>query len=266
MTKEQKIIKYVAKTLAILLIIGIFYSLFSFTIGLSNIFDRPNESSTDNRYEYSLLNSYLDIDLTMTELNIYKGDKFLVETDSKYINTKQDGNKIIIKEKKTPLRDKRKYSLNITIPEDLILDVVNINTASGKINIQKLSTKYLDLDLGAGSIKIDYLKVTDEATISSGAGKIAISSGIINEMDLDMGTGNTKINASLTGDNEINCGVGKLELNLLDNIETYTLNIDKGIGSITLNNKDISNGSIIGNGPNKVSIDGAVGNIIIKTN
>lgn len=81
---------------------------------------------------------------------------------------------------------------------------------------------------------------------------------------MDLGIGKTTITSILTGENEIDTGIGKLELNLIGSQNDYTLDISKGIGSISLDGKDLKDEEKVGTGSSLVKIDGGVGSIEIK--
>ena len=80
-----------------------------------------------------------------------------------------------------------------------------------------------------------------------------------------MGVGNLIINSTLTGNNMIDAGVGKLDINLQNKKENYTFKVSKGIGSIKLNNDEIKDNETVGNGINIIDINGGIGSINILT-
>ena len=53
-------------------------------------------------------------------------------------------------------------------------------------------------------------------------------------------------------------------INLLDKIENYKIKIEKGLGTVKINNDSVKNG-IYGEGTNSIEIDGGVGSINIKS-
>ena len=118
--------------------------------------------------------------------------------------------------------------------------------------------------MGAGKVAIKELNVDKETFIDGGAGKIEILSGNINNLNFNMGIGNTIIKSNITGNSDIDCGIGALELNLLNNMKNYTFDIEKGLGSVTLNKENVKEGKI-GSGINLIEIDGGVGSININT-
>ena len=176
MSSAQKIIKYVAIAFAVFLIFSIISGI---TIGIGTIatvFD-DDESITE---KFNILDingdaKILNVDISAAKLVIKNGNTLKAETNNKYIECRQDGNKLTIKEKKHNWFRKRNNSeLIIYIPSDFIFDGIAIETGAGKVDIGTLTTKKLYLDLGAGRVEIDNLVALDEASIDGGAGEIVI--------------------------------------------------------------------------------------------
>ena len=109
------------------------------------------------------------------------------------------------------------------------------------------------------------INVYEKATINGGAGNINIYSGTINNLNLKLGAGNASIESDLTGSNTLTTGVGKLNLGLSRSKDNYKFDISKGLGNIILNDFDVSEDILIGDGETKIKISGAIGNIIINT-
>lgn len=75
--------------------------------------------------------------------------------------------------------------------------------------------------------------------------------------------GKLSITSKLTGNNDIDAGIGKLDIHLTDGTDNYTIKVSKGIGSITVDGKEAKDGSIYGNGLTDIKIDGGIGAINI---
>lgn len=269
MTSAQKVIKYLALGFAIFLIFSILSSIMFGLSMFSNIFDSDKHS--DIIEDLKNLNitgeniSVLDIDIKAANLVIKKGDKLSAETNNKYIDYKQDGNKITIKEKKHSwFMKKNKSDLVVYVPEGFVFDGISIDAGAGKISIDEINTKILNIDFGAGKATINNLIVENYAEIDGGAGEISILNGNINDLDLDVGVGKFTLNSKLTGNNKIDAGVGELNINLVGNMEDYKIRVDKGIGSAKLNHQDMKNETIYGTGINSLDIDGGIGSININ--
>ena len=269
MTTAQKIIKNLALAFATLLIVSIISGILSALYALSGVLGLQKEEETI-KDEMSVINfenteaATLDIDVAFTNLIIKKGDFLVAETNNKDINCKQDNQNLQIKEKQHGLfSGNNKDDLVVYIPENLEFEKVKINAGAGKIQIENINTKNLHLELGAGETIIEKINVTDDCKIESGAGKVSILSGNINELDLDMGIGKFEVASAITGNSKINAGIGNLELNIQGNKENYKLKVDKGIGAIKIDGKEVANDVTYGDGENTIKINGGIGSIKI---
>ena len=62
---------------------------------------------------------------------------------------------------------------------------------------------------------------------------------------------------------EINAGVGSLNIDLQGEKDSYKIQANKGLGSIKIDGKELPDGESFGNGENYIEVDGGVGNIKI---
>lgn len=269
MTTAQKVIKYLAIAFAIFLIVnivsGILWGIFGFTFifGLNTENQVITEEMSTTNFEYENIN-ILDIDIAFSSLKIRNGEEFKIETNNTNINCSQNNDIIHIDEKRHKWFKRNNVGdLIIYIPKDLEFEKIKINTGAGKIDIEKITTKRLSLEIGAGEAKIEELNVTDEAKIDGGAGKVTILSGKINNLDLDMGVGSLEVNAELKGSSDIDAGIGELKVNINAPKEDYNIKVSKGIGNITIDGKSVSDDTTYGDGENDIRVDGGIGNIRI---
>ena len=266
MSQSQKIIKYLAIAFALFLtfsiISGIIYGV-SFIFDLSNDNSRSITEKLDN-LEIDKASSFLDIDVLSSNIKIKKGDTFKIKTNNKYISSREEKNKLYIKERKHNWFHKNENNeLIVYIPDDFVFDSVEIESGAGKIIVYELSTKQIYLDLGAGKVKINRLTVFENSKIEGGAGEVLIEHSNIHNLDLEMGAGRLSLISKLTGNNKIESGVGKIALSLLGNIDDYRITLDKGLGSAIIDGKNMSSDTIYGTGKSKLDIDGGVGSIKI---
>lgn len=263
MTTAQKIIKYCAIAFAISLMVGIISGFVMMFNIIGNIL-YDDAIVYDNSVSINSNTKVLNIDLNISNLTIKKGDKLNIISNNKYIKVDKNDGIVNIKEKNHLGFNYKDNKVTITIPTNIKLDNVNLNAGAGKITIDYLNTSKINFSLGAGKVTIKELNVDKETFIDGGAGKIEILSGNINNLNFDMGIGNTIIKSNITGNSDIDCGIGALELNLLNNMKNYTFEIEKGLGSVTLNKENVKEGKI-GSGINLIEIDGGVGSININT-
>ena len=244
MTSVQRVIKYLAIGLAIFIIVSI-VSAIVFGIRIIGIVETQKKEvpglKTVTDFKYGKLTN-LKVELAYSKLIIKNGDKVQVESNNPNISCKQNNNQLTIKEKDNNwFSRKNEGEVVIYLPEEVELDVVKIETGAGQIWVQELNTKQLILEIGAGTVEIEKLNVTQKAKIEGGAGRVSILSSEINNLDLDMGVGKFELRTKLTGKNDIDAGIGRLDIDLIDEIENYKVKVEKGIGSIKIEGKEVSN-------------------------
>ncbi len=267
MSSMQKVIKYLAIILAISLIIGIFTGIYQ---GIGALFGVLTDDTSENDFninEFPNSFSILNVDIKASKLKIVTGESFKVESNNKYVTSKQTNNKLSVIEKHTNFFKLNKNSeVIIYIPEDMIFDKVYISSGAGTINIESITAKDLELELGAGKIEIDNITTYNSTDIDGGAGEVIINNANISNLDLDAGVGKFTLNASIKGKSDIDAGVGELNINLLDSKENYSIYTESGIGRIIVDGNTIKNQSYYGNGNNTIDIDGGIGSININFN
>lgn len=273
MTTTQKIIKYLAIAFALFLVI----SIFSIIFGLSReIISSINNDKKESELleEYTIISNNVNniesfkIDIFNDDIEIKEGETFEVKTNDPDVKFYHENSKVKIKTDKTfswHLSNSSRGTIIIYLPNEFNISELDLNLGAGKIDIDKIFVETLLMDLGAGTMTAKEINVYEKATINGGAGNINIYSGTINNINLKLGAGNASIQSDLTGSNTLTTGVGKLNLGLSRSKDNYKFDISKGLGNIILNDFDVSEDILIGDGETKIKISGAVGNIIINT-
>ena len=272
MTTAQKVIKYIATAFAILLSITIISAILTGIFGLLSVFGLINSEKEIATDELKVISSEvkeistLKIDLSCTNLDVKIGDNFKVETNNSKITFTNDNGSVKIKEEnRNWLNNNKESNLIIYIPRDMIaIDETKIETGAGKINIEKLNTQSLYLELGAGDVYIKNLTVTKEAKIDGGLGRTELKSCEINNLKANLGMGDFVFNGKLTGKNEIDSGVGAIDIDLMDNKGNYKINVSKGLGNVTLDGQKLEMDRVYGTGENYLDVDGGIGEIKIE--
>ncbi|MEE0970695.1 MAG: DUF4097 family beta strand repeat-containing protein [Clostridia bacterium] len=264
MTPFQKVIKYLALSFAVFLSIGIIGGLIGVFAMFGGYF--TGDAVTDDMMSYTVSSdvSSLNIKINAASLTIKQGDEFAVESNLKYLTVKEQNDVLIIKESKKFGSTHSGASLTLYIPDKTVFKNAEIKTGAGKFTVDTLSAYTIEFEFGAGDVKICDMTVSDKADIDGGAGKITISGGSIRDLDFDMGVGQLDLTSALTGKSEFDLGVGETNINVIGSKDDYKLDIEKGLGSITVDGKSFSGIKNSGNGPNKLEIDSGVGAINVK--
>lgn len=260
MSTWQKTVKYLAMMLAIFLSIGIIGGIcgaFGIVFGLFGGHSTVGEMQT---YSVSQNIARLEIDLSAAELVIQSGDEFRVESDHKYLSVQdENGCLTVTEEKRSFFSFSDAAQVIVTVPTGMVFDDAQITTGAAAVTIERLETDTLRLELGAGEVIIDSLTANAKAEIEGGAGRLVIRDGCLYQLDLDMGAGKLELTAAILGRSSINYGVGATDLVLLGTAEDYRIDLDKGLGSATIDGNEMRDGSVYGDGENKLEIDGGVG-------
>ncbi len=255
MTRDAKrFLICVGSVFALLLIV----SLISGLLGLGG--PAVGESKT---YEVEGQIKTLEVEISAADFRIVKGESFFVESNLKKLTFRQSGDRLVLNENRRGGKNYDGAFLTIYIPDGTVFTEIDITTGAGRFTADQLSAEKLDMEFGAGEVNIGELNATSEADIEGGAGQITIGGGSLNDLNFDMGVGELNITSLITGNSELNLGVGEVKITLIGSREEYTVEINKGIGSVRFDGEGLSTEKTMGNGQNGVEINGGIGSIEI---
>jgi len=269
MTTFQKVIKYLAIAFAVFLTVSIFSGILG-VVGVIGGF-LTGEPATGEMLTYSVTGEVRDlyIEIPAADLSVKEGDAFWVESNLKNLKVEEDGGRLSVMDvSKTKISGFSAKSgetpvLTLYVPAGFVFENVNVSTGAGRLTIDTLSAETVDFELGAGEVSIGSLSAKKSADIEGGAGRITVSGGAMNDLDLDMGVGELNLTSALSGDCRLDMGVGESNVTLIGSRDDYRLDIEKGIGSICVDGKNVSDFGTGGAGANEVEITGGVGAINI---
>ena len=275
MTTLQKVIKYLAIAFAIFLTVSIVGGILSAVGLLGSLFSGDDAEWGDvigetKTYTVSSEISDLNIQINAADFYIKEGNGFSVESNLKNLEVDEKNGCLTLKDlTKIKLNGSNAYEnavLTIYVPAGMAFDNVNIKTGAGRFTVDSLSAATIGFELGAGDVTISKLIAEKSANIEGGAGRITISDGAIKNLDLEMGLGQLNLTSALTGDCNLDSGVGEMNVTLLGSKDDYELDIEKGIGNITVDGRNVTDFGSSGNGANEVDIHGGVGAINVRFN
>ena len=264
MTNFQKIVKYIAIAFAIFLTVSIIGGI----LGVFGLFGGffSGDTVTEDIETYSVSSEIhsLEVKINAADFTIKQGESFSVESNLKYLTVEDKNGVLMIKETKKFAHTYTGAVLTLYLPADTVFEKANIITGAGKLTVDSLSASVMDLELGAGEVSIDSLVATSDIDIDGGAGKITVSGGALHNLDLDMGVGQLNLTSVLTGESDFDLGVGESNITIIGNRDNYKLDIEKGLGNITVDGTSVSNIKGQGNGNNSIEISGGIGAINLK--
>ena len=260
MTGFQKIVKYLAIAFAIFLIVSIVGGILG-AVGIWNMFSGGSAvSDTVKSYQIPSPISSLEITINAADLTVQQADRFLVESNLQDLKVTERNGKLILEEDSGFAASYTGAKLTVYIPSQTVLESVNIKTGAGKLTVDTLIANSVRLELGAGEVRFEQLTAYEKADIEGGAGKITVAGGSLANLDLEMGVGQLNLTSALVGSSELDLGVGETNLTLIGSETAYALDMEKGLGSITVNGEDVSRYSSA-KGKNRIDIDGGIGAI-----
>lgn len=262
MTTLQKVIKYLAYAFAIFLTVSIIGGILGAVGIFGEFLDNDNALGELETYSVSDNITELDIEINAADFSVKQSDRFYVESNLKNIKVTDNNGILKIKDTKKTMLSHKGGTLVLYLPKNIILKKADIITGAGRVDVDTLSSDSLELELGAGEVKINSLTATKSADIDGGAGKITISDGSLCNLDLDMGVGQLNLKSALVGNSELDLGIGETNLTLVGNKDDYSIKTEKGIGSITIDGKKTQDFN--SNGKNRVEINGGVGEINVS--
>ena len=234
MTTAQKVIKYIATAFAVFLIVTIISAILNGGYALLKAFGLIHTDRNIVTEDLKVISSEVEeistlkLELAFANLEIKTGDSFRVETNNSKITFSNDNGSVKVKE------EKYNWSANNDNASELIIYIP------------------------------ENITVLDEAKIDGGVGRTELKSCEINNLKANLGMGEFVFSGKLTGKSEVDSGVGAINIDLLDSSKNYTIDLDKGIGAVTLNGEKLEMDRVYGTGENYLDIDSGIGEVKIN--
>lgn len=258
MTDSKQIAKYISIGAGIFMIILAICLLIGALSGSVSVVGETWRYEPDSYSEIT----HLEVEIGAGEIKFERGDRFLVVSNIKDVDI-SGGAKTVIKERHHTKADYEGAFFTVYIPETMSLTELDISTGAGIFNADSLSAEVIDFEFGAGQVDIGELYATREADIETGAGELNIGGGKIRDLQLSLGAGEVNIASEMSGRGELDLGVGEVNITLLGGQESYTVEVNKGIGDITINGESVSGNRTVGMGDTVVEINGGIGSVNI---
>jgi len=202
----------------------------------------------------------LDIRVGAADFTIKYANTTAVVSNLKYLSISEKDGVLTVVDEKTVGVTYKDPILILYIPVDTVYERIDLSVGAAKLTADTLAADRIKLQLGAGDVSISDIHAKSGADILGGAGRIIIR-GVMNNLELEMGAGELNLEAALLGDSHLSLGVGESNLILIGNRDDYAVEIEKGIGSVTVDGKSVADFGSSGTGKNCVQIKGGVGAI-----
>ena len=275
MTGFQKFIKYAAIAFGIYLSITIVLVLLGIArgfVGASRndefkdiIRDREEYHTEDITRNYENIKS-LEVNVEETELIIRNGDTFRIEGTNipDRMEIEQDGDALKVSDEELPSSfSDENMVVTIYIPEDVKLDNIDLEINYVSVDIQKLNTANLELDIYNNYCEIDEI-IADNMEFKNEEGNIDIYDAEIGRLLFDSESGVEDVSLDITGNAEFNLEYSYTDMNLIGTQEDYQINTKNQSGNIYIDDETItSNAETWGSGNTKINLDNVNADIFI---
>ena len=275
MTGFQKFIKYAAIAFGIYLSVTIVFVLLGIAKGLvissqeeikkDEITDsefRDILEGTENENKKTITKEYenikkLEIDLENINLDIRKGEIFKVEGTNipDNIRIQQNGENVKIDDENIATNFFNENSLiTIYIPESEKLDEIDIEAQYAEVEIEKIYTTKLNLDLYNNTCKINEI-VADYAKISNEYADFDIDTGEIKSFQFESEYGSENVTVKVSENAKIDLENTDAEINFIGKQEDYQIYSQKTAGNLYIEDQELVSGNeTIGNGNIKINL------------
>lgn len=229
----------------------------------------------------------LDFQIDYGHVEFLEGDKFSIDADGLY----EDGRfESVVKEGIWTIREKSHSQINlfglrlpaisifgdrfepdivITLPKDFTAEDIRMDLGAVRLEAHSLRSETGSFRIGTGEAYIEQLEVTKYSNFEVGAGYMEIGRAELRNITVDTGVGYFNLEGTVTGESKVDCGVGKVRMDLDGDIEGYSYDIETGIGNVKVNGKNYF-GSIDRNAQKEslgsFDMECGIGNITLEIN
>ena len=274
MTGFQKFIKYAAIAFGIYLSITIVLVLLGIArgfVGASRndefkdiVRDREKYQTEDITRTYENIKN-LEVNVEETELIIRNGDTFRIEGTNipDRMEIEQDGDTLKVSDEELPSSfSDENMVVTIYIPEDVKLDNIDLEINYVSVDIQKLNTANLELDIYNNYCEIDEI-IADNMEFKNEEGNIDIYDAEIGRLLFDSESGVEDVSLDITVNAEFNLEYSYTDMNLIGK-EDYQISTRNKSGNIYIDDETItSNAETWGSGNTKINLDNVNADIFI---
>lgn len=224
-TKVWLIVDGVILSVALILLsLGFIFSRFLFK-------DSPrfhNISNVNVQEDFQSADS-LHLKIAYGNINVSYGDKFEVDAENieeKRFDTRISGNTLYVE-----------YDVNNFLDTGIWNNVTNASAPTFNITVpHSIQLDGCRIESGATNLHINGIKASD-VVLETGAGNIIAKNIAFDGLTLSGGAGNSEIMGAITGDIDVGSGVGEVKLDITGNIDDYDIDMDCGVGSISINDQ-----------------------------
>ena len=226
-------------------------------------YGKQSESKTDESDLKNIVEIFenvksIEIDLQKIELQIKKGEQVKIEYPEilKALKIEQNEEKLDITDEELSIdEDSEQKVITVYLPDNEKLDMIDLEVKNKNINIEKLNTANLKLNINENDCNINEI-LSDSIELNNQSGKLTINDCETKSINMHSETGHDKLNMKITEMANITINSSSTEVNLLGNEQDYQVNTTTTNSSMYVKMGRMDNGQqTIGTGNVKVIIN-----------
>lgn len=218
----------------------------------------------------------MSLEIGASNVQIIQGDTYSISIDMDEkiaIDYKVDNKTLEVIQKTNEGKVNKKHFENnggnniiITIPEDKEIKLLKTEQGVGAWEVEDLFIEEIDMTLGVGNCNLNNI-VNQNLKIEGGVGNFETENIKAKDITVEAGVGNIDINGEIKGNIDLEGGLGSISLKTTLPKDAYFYELEKGLGGIVFNGKDIESEESFGknNAPYSMKISSGVGSINIET-
>ena len=189
------------------------------------------------------------VDADVMELQIVRGEEFGIQydcTEDMIPQDKVEKEKLVIqqKKKKNELFGTHRCSVVVTIPSEISLKNIDVETDVGDVELNQITVDRLDGQSDVGDVKLE--NVTAK------------------ELYWENDTGNIELAACSFDELDISTDVGDIEIESDQDLEDYEFHLETNVGEVKLQGEDYGRKCITKGSAGSVTAKSDVGDVIVK--
>ena len=127
-----------------------------------------------------------------------------------------------------------------------------------------------EFEIGVGNAKVDKVRAQEDIEVQVGAGKLMIADAESKKLAVSCGVGHFAMKGDVTGNVDVECGMGECELELAKPESEYRFELECGMGKVQVNGTKLAgfgNSHTYGNpdAPGKITVECGMGSVEIRT-
>lgn len=238
--------------------------LFVFTVSCSEAGSAAKFLSVDGNIKA------LIIDVASGKVNVYYHNKPTAEIfASEEFDFSNIGGTLKIKfpKKKLCIFDFGKKEISVYLPQDILLEYVDIEVASATVNVDNLKAGKIEIESASGTVHANNIEA-DSVSFDTASGSVHVGGNIKAELEIETASGSIHVNAAkLPRETEIDSSSGSVNLKVPEN-SGITLRLNTSSGKFKTNLPFVqsvhSKQYVLGDGSSSVVIETSSGSINIE--